>query len=80
MVHHQQQHFILFLVASQWIHVASDSGRIVSDAGLLAVRVLEKPLRLIADLARRLPDPRSPKFIEHSPEAPLTKVVSVNEC
>jgi hypothetical protein len=75
MVRQQQQHFILFPVGSQQIHVAFDGGRIVSDAGLLAVRALEKPLRVIADLAQRLPDPRSPKYIEHSAEALLTQAV-----
>src|SRR5579872_552720 len=75
MVRQQQQHFTLFPVGSQHLHVAFDGGRIVSDAGLLAVRALEKPLRVIADLAQRLPDPRSPKYIEHSAEALLTQAV-----
>src|SRR6185437_4600932 len=70
-----QQHFTLFSVASQQLHVAFDGGRIVADAGLLAVRALEKPLRVIADLAQRLPDPRTPKYIEHSAEALLTQAV-----
>jgi hypothetical protein len=69
------QHFTLFPVGSQQLHVAFDGGRIVSDAGLLAVRALEKPLRVIADLAQRLPDPRSRKYIEHSAEALLTQAV-----
>src|ERR1700740_3074663 len=75
MVSQQHQHFTLFPVASQQVHIAFDGGRIVSDAGLLAVRALEKPLRVIADLAQRLPDPRSPKSIEHSTEALLTQAV-----
>ena len=70
-----QQHCTLFPVGSQQLHVAFDGGRIVSDAGLLAVRSLEKPLRIIAELAQRLPDPRSPKYIEHSTEALLTQAV-----
>jgi hypothetical protein len=41
----------------------------------VAVRALEKPLGVIAELARRLPDPRSPKFIHHSAEALLTQEV-----
>src|SRR5258708_23876331 len=68
-------HLTLWNLGSQQIHVAFDGGRIVSDAGLLAVRALEKPLRVIADLAQRLPDPRSPKFIHHSTEALLTQQV-----
>jgi Transposase DDE domain group 1 len=75
MVCQQHQHFTLFPVASQPVYVAFDGGCIVSDAGLLAVRALEKPLRVIADLAQRLPDPRSPKYIQHSAEALLTQAV-----
>ena len=75
MVSERPPHFTLWNIGSQQIHVAPDGGRIVSDAGLLAVRALEKPLGVIAELARRLPDPRSPTFIEHSVEAILTQEV-----
>jgi Transposase DDE domain group 1 len=75
MDHEREQHFTLWNVGSQQLHVAFDGGRIVSDTGLLLVRALEKPLRVIADLAERLPDPRSPKFVEHSAEALLTQEV-----
>src|SRR5215472_8865990 len=68
-------HFTPGAVGSQQLHVAFDGGRLVTDAGLLAVRALEKPLGVIAELARRLPDPRSPKYIEHSAEAILTQAV-----
>jgi hypothetical protein len=71
----REQHFTLWKVGSQQIQIACDGGRIVSDAGLLAVRALEKPLRVIAELAERLPDPRSPQYIEHSVEALLTQEV-----
>jgi hypothetical protein len=75
MVQQREPHSTLWQVGSQQIHVAFDGGRVVSDTGLLAVRALEKPLRVIADLAQRLPDPRSPKYIEHSAEALLTQAV-----
>lgn len=75
MVQQQEQHFTLWNVGSQQLQVAFDGGCLVSDAGLLAVRALEKPLRVIADLAPRLPDPRSRKYIEHSTEALLTQAV-----
>ena len=75
MVHEREPHFTLGSVGSQQLHVTFDGGRLVSDAGLLAVRALEKPLRAIAALAERLPDPRSPKFIRHSVEAILTQEV-----
>jgi hypothetical protein len=69
------EHFTLWKVGSQQIHLRFDGGRIVSDAGLLAVRALEKPMRIIAALAERLPDPRSPQYIKHSAEAVLTQEV-----
>ena len=75
MVQQSDQHFTLWDLGPQQLHVAFDGGRIVSDAGLLAVRAVERPLRVIAELAERLPDPRSPRFIEHSAEALLTQAV-----
>jgi hypothetical protein len=75
MENERSTHFTLFHVGSQQVQVAFDGGQIVSDAGLLAVRALEKPLRVIADLAQQLPDPRAPKYIEHSTEALLTQAV-----
>jgi Transposase DDE domain group 1 len=75
MVEERSSHFILGNVGSQQVQVDFTGGCIVSDAGLLAVRALEKPLRIIADLAARLPDPRAPRYIEHSVEAILTQEV-----
>jgi Transposase DDE domain group 1 len=68
-------HLTLWNLGPQQVQVHFDGGRVVCDAGLLAVRALEKPLRIIADLAQRLPDPRSPQFIHHSVEALLTQQV-----
>jgi len=42
----RDQHFTLSNLGSQQLHLTFDGGRIVSDAGLLAVRALEKPLRV----------------------------------
>ncbi len=69
------QQLTFWNLGSQQLRVDFDGGRIVADAGLLSLRALEKPLGLLADLARRLPDPRSPKFIHHSAEALLTQQV-----
>ena len=68
-------HLTLWNLGSQQLGVDFQGGRIVTDAGLLAVRALERPLRVLADLAPLLPDPRSPKFIRHSVEALLTQEV-----
>jgi hypothetical protein len=68
-------HLTLWHLGPQQLRIDFQGGRIVSDAGLLAVRALERPLRVIADLAPQLPDPRSPKFIRHSVEALLTQEV-----
>jgi hypothetical protein len=68
-------HLTLWDLGPQQLLLDFTAGRIVSDAGLLAVRALERPLRVIADLAPLLPDPRSPDFIRHSVEAILTQEV-----
>src|SRR5947209_6794548 len=68
-------HLTLWDLGPQQPHVTFDGGRLVTDTGLLAVRALEKPPRVIAGLAERLPDPRSAKFIRHSAEALLTQEV-----
>ncbi len=75
MVSEAARYFTLWNLGRQRLEVAFDGGQIVSDAGLLAVRALEKPLGVIAGLAGQLPDPRSPKYIEHSVEALLTQAV-----
>jgi Transposase DDE domain group 1 len=68
-------HLTFWNLGSQQLLVDFDGGRIVADAGLLGIRALEKPLGFLADLAQRLPDPRSPKYIQHSAEALLTQQI-----
>src|SRR6266849_8965519 len=69
------QQLTFWKIGKQVVTAAFDGGQIVSDAGLLALRDFEKQLGILADLAQRLPDPRSPKFIKHSVEALLTQQV-----
>jgi hypothetical protein len=57
------------------VRVRFDGGRVVTDAGLLSVRAFDKQLGLVAELARRLPDPRSPKYITYSCEELLSQRV-----
>jgi len=59
----------------QQVTVDFEGGCLVSDAGLLAIRALDKELGVIAELAARLPDPRAQKFVIHTREALLTQQV-----
>ena len=59
-------HFTLSGVHRQPVTVAFDAPDIVSDTGLLTVRALDQRLGYLADLARRLPDPRAQDFVTHS--------------
>jgi hypothetical protein len=59
----------------QQVTVDFEGGCLVSDAGLLAIRALDKELGIIAQLASRLPDPRAQKFVIHTREALLTQQV-----
>lgn len=62
-------------LGKQEVTASFDGGRIVSDAGLLPIRQLDKDLHILADLAERLPDPRAQKFVTHVREAILTQQV-----
>src|SRR5215218_959204 len=70
--HHQ---LTLGKVGPQEIHVDFSGGRIVSDAGLLAIREFDRKLGIVAGLAERLPDPRSRRYVKHTREAILTQEV-----
>jgi hypothetical protein len=60
---------------SQQVLVTFDGPQIVSDAGLLAVRALDRRLGVLAGLAPLLPDPRAAHYVTHSAEALLTQQV-----
>lgn len=71
----QQSHCMPWSVSSQPLEVDFQAGCLVADAGLLVVRSLDVQLGVLADLARRLPDPRSPRYIRHSKESLLVQFV-----
>ena len=70
-----QTHFTLDPLGRQRLHVVFDQGPLVSDAGLLAVRALDRSLGVLAGLAARLPDPRAQPFVRHSAERLLVQQV-----
>ena len=65
----------LWDIGTQHVTVDFTGGDLVTDAGLLAIRALDKELGILADLASRFPDPRAQKFVTHSREALLTQQV-----
>src|SRR6516164_3176167 len=68
-------HFTLPDVHRQPVAVAFDAPDIVTDPGLLTVLALDKRLGYLADLARRLPDPRAQEFVTHPAEEILAQQV-----
>jgi hypothetical protein len=59
-------HFSLADLHRQPVAIAFDAPDIVGDTGLLTLRQLDQQLGYLADLARRLPDPRAQAFVTHS--------------
>ena len=68
-------HSMAWSVSSQALVVDFTSGVLVEDAGLLAVRQLDVSLGVVSGLAQRLPDPRSPRYVQHGLESLLVQLV-----
>src|SRR5450759_841700 len=66
---------MLWDLGPQQVTVTFQGGRLVSDAGLLGIRKLDKGLGILSRLAQQLPDPRTQKFVVHSRESLLTQQV-----
>src|SRR5437899_8207649 len=62
-------------LGTQRVTVDFQGGRVVTDAGLLPMRLLDKELGVLREIAERLPDPRAQKFVRHTREAILTQEV-----
>jgi hypothetical protein len=62
-------------IGRQQVTVDFNGGRIVTDAGLIAVREFEQRLGIIDGLAKRFPDPRAPLYIRHPVDEILTQHV-----
>ncbi len=59
----------------QQVTVDFDGGRVVTDTGLLPIRLLDKHLGVLSQIAQRLPDPRAQQLVSHTREALLTQEV-----
>jgi hypothetical protein len=62
-------------LGTQQVTVDFQGGRVVTDAGLLPMRLLDKELGVLRAIADRLPDPRAQEFVTHTREAILTQEV-----
>jgi hypothetical protein len=62
-------------IGTQEVTVDFQGGRVVTDAGLLPLRLLDRQLGVLAQIAPRLPDPRAQKLVTHTREALLTQDV-----
>jgi hypothetical protein len=69
------QQLTLWEMGTQQVTVDFQGGRVVTDTGLLPLRLLDKELGVLATIAERLPDPRAQKFVTHTREALLTQEV-----
>lgn len=69
------QQLELFEVGRQQVTMTFDGGDVVSDAGLLPIRELDRQLGILDEAAKRLPDPRSQEFVTHTAERVLTQQV-----
>jgi hypothetical protein len=67
--------FTFWKVGAQEVHVDFAGGRIVSDAGLLALRDFDQKIGFLAGLAERWPDPRAQAYVQHSKEELLVQQV-----
>lgn len=62
-------------LGKQQVTVDFEGGTVVTDTGLLPIRLLDKELGILATIAERLPDPRAQKYVIHGREALLTQEV-----
>ena len=69
------QQLTFWNLGTQQVTVDFQGGRVVTDTGLLPMRLLDKELGVLATIAQRFPDPRSQQLVTHSREALLTQEV-----
>src|ERR1700722_13475716 len=75
MATHCPEQLTFWELGNQRVTATFDGGRLVTDAGLLPLRELDKRLGVLSGLAALLPDPRAQKLVTHTTEAILTQQV-----
>lgn len=69
------QQRVLWKLGRQEVTVDFSAEQVVTDAGLLTIRKLDRELGILAEAAARLSDPRSQKFVVHDAEELLVQQV-----
>jgi hypothetical protein len=69
------QQLTFWELGPQQLTVDFAGGHLVTDAGPLPLRLLDKQLDVLRTIAQRLPDPRNQKLVTHTREALLTQEV-----
>jgi len=69
------QQLTFWEMGTQQVTLDFEGGQVVTDTGLLPIRLLDKELGVLATVAQRLPDPRAQQLVSHSREALLTQEV-----
>jgi Transposase DDE domain group 1 len=69
------QQLTFWQMGRQEVVVDFAGGQVVTDPGLLPIRLLDKELGVLSEIAARLPDPRSQKLVIHTRAAILTQDV-----
>jgi hypothetical protein len=69
------QQMVLWQLGRQEVTVDFSAEQVVTDAGLLTIRKLDRELGILAEAAARLSDPRSQKLILHDAEELLVQQV-----
>lgn len=66
---------VLWSIGRQEVTIDFSAEQIVTDTGLLAIRLLDRELGILAEAAARLDDPREQKYVTHDAEQLLVQQV-----
>jgi len=70
-----RQQIVLWQLGRQEVTVDFSADEVVTDTGLLTIRKLDRELGILAEVAARLSDPRSQRYVLHNAEELLVQQV-----